>query len=107
MSDAVRDRNRGQVGATGERRVGNDLGLRMNAGGGGSFDQCHIRIFVVPQIFSTVIVAVLEIVATVERIVVDARHAVRNRDRSQAFATVERIVADARHAVSDRDRGQL
>ena len=107
VSDAVRDRNRGQVGASVERLVGNDLGVRMNAGGCGSFNQCHIRIFVVPQIFSTIVDLVLEFVATVERRVADVSDAVRDRDRGQAGAIVERILADARHSVRDRNRGQV
>ena len=106
VSDAVRDRNRGQVGASVERLVGNDLGVRMNAGGCGSFNQCHIRIFVVPQIFSTIVDLVLEFVATVERRGADVSDAVRDRDRGQAGAIAERILADARHAVRDRNRSQ-
>ena len=55
----------------------------MNAGGCGSFDQCHIRIFIVPQIFSTVVVVVLEI-GPIFKPPTDTRDAVRDGDRSQA-----------------------
>ena len=41
--------------------------------------------------------------ATVERLGANARDAIRDRDRGQAFAPVERIVADARHAAVRRN----
>ena len=76
--DAVRDGDRGQPGATGERRVSDAL----NAVWDGDRGQPG---------------------AIIERLVPDAGDAVADGDRSQPFATVERIVSDARDAVSDGD----
>ena len=44
-----------------------------------------------------------EAIAIIERIKVDARHAVRDCDARETFATIERRRADARHAIRDRD----
>ena len=45
--------------------------------------------------------------ATIERIIADARHAIRNHDARQATATGERPLADACHAISNRDARQI
>ena len=44
-----------------------------------------------------------EATATIERIIADARHAIRNRDAHKTTAILERRIADARHAIRNRD----
>ena len=44
-----------------------------------------------------------EVTATFERKTTDARHAIRNRDIREARASVERIITDARHTIWNRD----
>ena len=44
-----------------------------------------------------------EATAIIERLIADARHAIRNRDTREATATGERLNADARHTIRNRD----